>query len=80
MEIASKLLEENTEDVDAKGRLIHPLDAQFRSLGLESMDPINPKSSEFAGLQRYTSETHGATHSHYKVQVQHAFRVERCVF
>lgn len=40
------------------------------------MDPIKHSSKEYKTLERYVSDTHGATH-HSTVKVQHAFRVER---
>lgn len=43
------------------------------------MEPIDRQSKEFSALDKYTQDTHGSTHSHYKARVQHAFRVERCV-
>ena len=52
------------------------MDAHFRSLGLTSMNPVARDSSEFAGLSRYVSDTHGQTH-HFSASVIHAFRVER---
>ncbi|KAF9818516.1 hypothetical protein IEO21_02754 [Rhodonia placenta] len=76
MEIASKLIASSTPK-DDEGRPINPLDANFRSLHLTSMDPVAPGSKEFTALEMYTRDTHGATHQHYQVQVQNAFRVER---
>jgi hypothetical protein len=43
------------------------------------MEPVSITSSEFNVLQAYVRDTHGATHSHYKVGILHAFRVERWV-
>ncbi|KII86355.1 hypothetical protein PLICRDRAFT_164856 [Plicaturopsis crispa FD-325 SS-3] len=76
MEIAQKLIT-GTVQKDAVGRPINPLDAHFRSLGLSSMDPVARSSAEFAALEAYARDTHGATHSHFRVDVQNAFRVER---
>lgn len=73
MEIAQKLIEEKGD----KDENINPLDARFRSLDLESIQPINPESKEFTALAAYARNTHGATHSHYKVSIQTAFRVRR---
>ncbi|KDQ63539.1 hypothetical protein JAAARDRAFT_29557 [Jaapia argillacea MUCL 33604] len=76
MEIAKKLIN-STIPVDEHGNALNPLDAHFRSLGLSYMEPVNPESREFAALEKYAHETHGAHHSYFKAQVQHAFRVER---
>ncbi|KAG2129775.1 poly polymerase catalytic domain-containing protein [Suillus clintonianus] len=75
MEIAHKLITASIH-VDDDGKPLNPLDAHFRSLGLNSMDPVARSSSEFQALVRYTSDTHGQTH-HFKSSVLHAFRVER---
>ena len=76
MEVASKLIATSIL-TDDDGQPINPLDAHFRSLRLSSMTPISRKTKEFKGLERYPQDTHGATHSHYKVQIQNAYRVER---
>ncbi|KAG2049839.1 PARP-domain-containing protein [Suillus hirtellus] len=75
MEIAHKLIN-TTINVDDDGKPLNPLDAHFRSLGLNSMDPVARDSSEFDALTRYISDTHGQTH-HFRSEVLHAFRVER---
>lgn len=75
MEIAHKLIN-TTINVDDDGKPLNPLDAHFRSLGLNSMDPVARDSSEFDTLTRYISDTHGQTH-HFRSAVLHAFRVER---
>ncbi|TFY51615.1 hypothetical protein EVJ58_g10471 [Rhodofomes roseus] len=76
MEVASKLIT-STVPKDANGKPLNPLDQNFLSLRLSSMDPIARDSKEFGALETYTRETHGATHRHYQVQVLNAFRVER---
>ncbi|CAK5279870.1 unnamed protein product [Mycena citricolor] len=76
MEIASKLMESN-DDEDEEGNAIHPMDANFRSLGLTAMDPVDRTSTEFTNLEKYMRDTHGQTHGHIKASVIHAFRVER---
>ncbi|KAI0757807.1 poly polymerase catalytic domain-containing protein [Daedaleopsis nitida] len=76
MEVASKLIASATPR-DASGNVVNPLDAHFASLALTKMDPVARGSTEFGALERYTRETHGATHRHYGVEVLQAFRVER---
>jgi len=63
--------------MDELGNLVHPLDAQFHSLGLSTMDPVMKGSGEFSALEEYVRNTHGDSHRHFKVDVHHAFRVER---
>jgi len=72
---ASKLISDSAPR-DADGNVINPLDAQFRSLQLTSMVPIDRTSSEFATLQAYARDTHGMTHA-FSAQIECAFRVDR---
>ncbi|KAG6863810.1 hypothetical protein C0991_002990 [Blastosporella zonata] len=53
------------------------MDANFRSLGLSSMQPIQAGSNEFRTLEAYARDTHGATHRHMQVTITNAYRVER---
>ncbi|KAI0369996.1 PARP-domain-containing protein [Pilatotrama ljubarskyi] len=76
MEVASKLIS-STIPRDPAGHPVNPLDAHFRSLQLSKMETVARASAEFAALETYTRETHGATHRHYGVEVLNAFRVER---
>ena len=77
-EIASKLISKNI-DKDENGNIIHPYDSNFRSLNLESMDPISRETKEFNALVEYARNTHGATHNSFSVNVVNAFRVGRFV-
>ncbi|KAJ7748474.1 poly polymerase catalytic domain-containing protein [Mycena maculata] len=76
MEIASKLIA-SSRDEDADGNPVNPIDANFLSLGLSSMMPIQRKSGEFKVLEEYVRDTHGHTHSHIKANITNAYRVER---
>jgi poly [ADP-ribose] polymerase len=78
MEIAQKIIQTSTPTDDA-GNPINEMDARFRSLKLTSMEPVDQQSKEFGELDDYTQKTHGSTHSHYKVNIKHAFRIERYV-
>ncbi|KAL1675485.1 PARP-1-like protein [Schizophyllum commune] len=75
MEVASKLISSSTPR-DESGAPMNPLDAKFRSLELTRMEPIARASAEFAALEAYVNNTHGATH-HFRVGVRHIYRVER---
>lgn len=75
MEIAQKIINSDIKR-DEDGNVINPIDAQFRSLQLESMLPIEPESKEFAALVSYATDSHGKTHS-FRCNVQAAFRVRR---
>ncbi|KAK7064730.1 poly polymerase [Favolaschia claudopus] len=76
MEIASKLIA-SSADEDEEGNPVNPVDANFRSLGLTSMEPVDRSSQEFKVLDGYVRDTHGHTHGHIKANVLNAFRVER---
>ncbi|EIM92706.1 PARP-domain-containing protein [Stereum hirsutum FP-91666 SS1] len=76
MEVAQKLIQTATPK-DKHGNPVNPLDAQFLSLQLSNMEPINADSQEFKALNAYANDTHGVTHSHMKINIQHAYRVER---
>lgn len=53
------------------------MDSHLASLQLRSIVPLENKSAEFLALEKYAHETHGATHSHYKVEVENIFKIER---
>ena len=76
MEVTSKLISASISKDPATGAPLIPLDAHFESLSLTRMDPVGRASGEWGTLERYVRDTHGATH-HTRVQVEHAFRVER---
>lgn len=62
---------------DGEGNPVNPLDAQFNSLSLNKMDPVERDSDEFKMLARYMSDTHGKTHGHIKAKLKNVYRVER---
>lgn len=64
-EIATKLIQ-STVHTDANGNPVNPIDAQFLSLGLATMDPIMRGGSEFSVLEDYVKHTHGSTHGHIR--------------
>ncbi|TFY57593.1 hypothetical protein EVG20_g8485 [Dentipellis fragilis] len=76
MEIAQKLIQTSVM-TDTAGKPVNPMDAHFRSLQLSTMDPISPDSKEFRSLVAYATDSHGATHGHYSINIKHAFRIER---
>lgn len=56
---------------------LHPVDAHLASLDLSYIEALDHASDEFKTLERYAQETHGSTHSHYKVVVESIFKIER---
>ena len=55
---------------------LNQLDRQFQTLGMEEMEALSPKSSEFNELSDYLQKTKGATHN-VKYAVQDVFRIQR---
>ena len=78
MEIAQKIINSDAER-DEHGRIVNPLDKQFRSLKLEYMEPVLKTSKAFLNLVAYARETHGATHG-FSCEVESAFRVKRYAY
>ncbi|KAE9409403.1 PARP-domain-containing protein [Gymnopus androsaceus JB14] len=78
MEIATELIQASSA-LDKDGNPVNPLDAQFNSLALNKMDPVDRSSQEFKVLEEYVKNTHGHTHSHIKTKVKNVYRVERGV-
>lgn len=55
---------------------LNQLDRQFQTLGMDEMEALSPKSSEFNELSDYLQKTKGATHN-VKYAVQDVFRIQR---
>lgn len=72
MKEATEMLKASRRD-DGK---LNELDRQFQKLGMDEMEPLSPKSSEFAELSDYLTKTKGATHN-VKYAVQDIFRIQR---
>ncbi|EPQ61114.1 PARP-domain-containing protein, partial [Gloeophyllum trabeum ATCC 11539] len=75
MEVAQELIK-STIMTDEDGKPLNPLDAHFKSLKLSRMDPLDRGNSEFAALEKYARDTHGATHR-FQAKVLNIFAVER---
>jgi poly [ADP-ribose] polymerase len=76
MEIANEIIKE-TEDVkNEDGSQLHPLDAQFQSLGLDEAVPLDKSSDEFRHLEGYFnhSKKYGASAN---AQIQQIYRITR---
>lgn len=54
----------------------HPLDRHYHSLhcGLEAVDR---EDEVFSTIEKYVKQTHASTHSHYRLEVQQVFLVDR---
>ncbi|KAF9072659.1 PARP-domain-containing protein, partial [Rhodocollybia butyracea] len=77
MEIATEIIQASVAS-DQDGNPINPLDAKFKSLALDRMDPVDPNTEEFNALQQYMMDTHGKTHGHIRAKVKNIYRIDRC--
>lgn len=55
---------------------VHPLDRQYRGLGMEEMTPLDPNGTEFKLLGEYLMNTRGRTHA-VNYSIENIFRIER---
>jgi poly [ADP-ribose] polymerase len=55
---------------------VHPLDKQFKGLGMNEMTPLEHKSREFTEIDQYLINSKGKTH-YVDYKVQDIFRIER---
>ncbi|CAO1421372.1 unnamed protein product [Diamesa hyperborea] len=62
----------NAERYDAE----HPLDFQYAQL-MTQLTPLDRTSEEFNLIYKYLQNSHGSTHSTYRLEIQEVFRVNR---
>lgn len=72
MKDASNILK---AEIDERNNL-HPLDKQYRGLGMEEMTALDPNGTEFQHLKEYLVNTRGHTHA-VNYSVENIFRIER---
>jgi poly [ADP-ribose] polymerase len=72
IEIANSLIKEHDETIT-----INPLDAQYNTLKLERMEPLDHDSEEFRMVVHYVNNTHGTTHNQFRLEVMEVFDLER---
>ena len=67
IEIAYNLLRssEDTQEGDSSD----PIDVHYRKLNTK-IEPLDKGGEEFKLLQQYVTNTHGATHTHYKLVIE----------
>jgi hypothetical protein len=70
LEIATKMLSQS-KDLD-----VHPIDSAYGTLKTK-LTPIEKDSKEYKMIEKMTYDTHGPTHSDYKLQIVDIFTVER---
>ncbi|KAG8163407.1 hypothetical protein KVR01_006704 [Diaporthe batatas] len=73
MKDASNILK---AEIDERNSL-HPLDRQYRGLGMEEISELERSSAEFTLLKDYLINTRGQTHGVTYKQVESIFRIER---
>ncbi|KAF8174472.1 PARP-domain-containing protein [Mycena galopus ATCC 62051] len=76
MEVASKIIGGDNGSI---GRApMHPTDAQFASLGLSHIAPVDHAGPEYTAIAEYARDTE-VRRSHFTLDIQSVFRVERAV-
>lgn len=70
MEIAYNLLNVKTDSTK------NPLDTHYEQLNTE-IDVLEKESEEFKLIHEYTKNTHGSTHSQYKLEIEDVFVIKR---
>ena len=70
MEVAYSLLRE------AKGGEagVHPLDSHYNKLNSD-IEVLDRTSKEFSIIQQYVDNTHAATHTSYKLQIEEVIKL-----
>eukprot|EP01117_Protostelium_nocturnum_P006844 TRINITY_DN2453_c1_g1_i6.p1 TRINITY_DN2453_c1_g1~~TRINITY_DN2453_c1_g1_i6.p1 ORF type:complete len:470 (-),score=169.93 TRINITY_DN2453_c1_g1_i6:79-1488(-) len=71
LEIAGKMLSKDEDEP-----LENPVDLHYRGLKSEIMS-VDPNDAVYNTLERYVANTHGPTHTDYKLQVLDIFTVDR---
>lgn len=74
MEIAFNIIDAAKAEIAAGQK--DPLDVYYEKMHCR-VEPLSPDSEEFLMIDKYVQQTHGRTHSTYKLRVQYAFRVDR---
>ncbi|KAF7360059.1 PARP-domain-containing protein [Mycena venus] len=72
MEVASKIMSGDA------GSTVHPMDAQFASLKLSQIAPVDPAAPEYTAIAEYARDTE-LRQSSFALDIQHVFRVERAL-
>lgn len=70
IEIAMKVLSAKRD------RLEHPIDQHYKELHC-SLEPLDHSHNDFKMVEKYVTQTHGKTHSNYKLKVVDVFAVDR---
>ena len=71
IQIATTILKDNVHDVTE-----NPVDANYHSLQTR-LEYVDKMSDVYRMIETYVKNTHGATHSHYSLEVEDVFQVEK---
>ena len=77
MQISNKILKDTEFPKDQQGNIIHPLDAQMQSLGLQEAVPLDKKSKEYRHLQSYLSHAKDGYILSSSTSIQNIYRISR---
>ncbi|KAI8428805.1 hypothetical protein MSG28_007474 [Choristoneura fumiferana] len=75
-QVLSDLLNHLTKEQTNSGDSTSPIEAHYLKLKAEII-PVDKASPEFQMILKYTTNTHAATHSNYKLNIQQVFKVVR---
>ncbi|KAK3842766.1 MAG: poly polymerase catalytic domain-containing protein [Linnemannia gamsii] len=75
IEIAQKLLKDNKKLEEAL--TVNPLDQRYTSLKLNKLEPMDRDSDRFKLIEQFVRNSHGKTHSHYKLAIDEVFDLDR---
>ena len=77
MQISNKIVKDTEFPKDQQGNIIHPLDAQMRSLGLQEAVPLDKKSAEFGHLESYLNHAKDSYCLSSDSVIQNIYRISR---
>ena len=77
MQISNAILKDTAFPKDQQGNIIHPLDAQMRSLGLQEAVPLDKKSEEFGHLESYLDHAKDGYCLSSDTAIQNIYRISR---
>lgn len=72
IQIAIQMIKEDDQDKDE----VNIKDRHYDSLGCK-LDPLDNGEDDFEMIIKYVANSHGSTHTQYKLEVQNIYRVER---
>ena len=71
IEVAYSLLSSSTEESG-----VDPIDAHYSKLNCD-IKVLDKKSEEFQIIEKYTKNTHAATHNLFSLELEDVFKIDR---